>query len=83
MAVRIFKARPDLKQVWAQHILEHEMAMAQDVQFETLLAGGGLAPEPGGAAGAGQTMVNSNRESGNPADVPKGNRESAQGRGPE
>jgi len=82
MAVRLFEMRPDLKMVWAQHITEHEMALANDMMFEAMIAGGGM-PIGGGDAGAAQTMGNSNRESGNPADVPKGNRESAQRRGPE
>lgn len=80
LAVRIFESRPDLKQVWAQHLVEHEMAEAQDLQFQMMLT---APPEAGGAAGAGQTMTNSNRESGNPSDVPSGAGESAQGRGPE
>jgi hypothetical protein len=82
MAVRIFTARPDLKIVWAQHISEHEMGLAGDVMFETMIAGGGM-PAPGGAPGGGQSMTNSNRESGNPSDVPSGAGEGAQGRGPE
>jgi hypothetical protein len=83
LAIRIFMARPDLKQLWAQHLTEHEMAEANDAMFEAMIGGGGALPAGPGGAGAAQTMTNSNRESGNPADVPSGNRESAQRRGPE
>ena len=80
LAVRLFEQRPDLKQLWGQHLVEHEMAEAQDLQFQMMLS---APPVPGGAPGAGQTMSSSNRESGNPADVPSGAGEGAQGRGPE
>lgn len=80
LAIRIFTARPDLKLVWAQHITEHEMAEAQDLQLQMMLEGGMVG---GGVGGAGMAMTNSNRESGNPGDVPRGAGQGAQGRGPE
>jgi hypothetical protein len=58
-----------------QAIMEKEMAMAMATVATTPGAKG--LDTPGG-----QAMKNSNRESGNPADVPRGTGQGAQGQGP-
>ncbi len=82
-AVRqIIAEKPWIEPYVAWMIEQHEyMLNVQAMQQQALAAGpGGGQP---GAAGGGQAMRNSNRESGNPADVPRGTGQGAQGRGPE
>jgi hypothetical protein len=74
-AVRqILADRPYLKDLITQHFIETQQALLA-TQMATQ---GGAPPESRG----GQAMGNSNRESANPADVPRGNRETSQRRGP-
>lgn len=81
----LMRQNPTIELIITQHLAEHQMAI-----FATMAAqagGMGAAPEPGPAGGngggGGQAMRNSNRESGSTADVPRGNGEGNQGRGPE
>jgi hypothetical protein len=73
-AREIFTARPEIEQLFTMHMAEHEMgAMTSAMGMPKFSA---PPPMQGGAPGVGQAMVNSNRESGNLADV---SREQAQG----
>lgn len=77
---RLIDAKPWLSQYVAWMIQQHEQAQ---IWAQTM----GLAAPAGGAQGTqtpdNQAMRASNRESGNPADVPRGQSEANQGRGPE
>ncbi len=75
-AQELFKANPLLEQLFMLHLQEHMDA----VQQQQMAMVGATAAARGGGGGA---MAGSNRESGSPGDVPKGNKQSAQGRGPE
>lgn len=81
-AQQIFAQRPDLIQVFTIHMQAHDFSALQKMATQQSMQMAVLAP-PGGAAGGGQTLRNSSRESGNPADVPRGASEKVQGRGPE
>jgi hypothetical protein len=69
-AREIFQADPLLEQLFILHLEIHQ----QEMQAQMMAMQGG---------GGGGAMAGSNRESGNPGDVPKGNKESNQNRGPE
>ncbi|MET0742944.1 MAG: hypothetical protein ABWY78_06195 [Microvirga sp.] len=80
-AVRqILQLKPWLEQYVGWMIQSHEqMMMVQQAQQSMIAAGPGGAGPPGGA---GRAMKNSNQESGNPADVPSGAKETPTGQGP-
>lgn len=85
---RMLRERPELKPFVTWMIQQHDEAIAMQQAQQAMMEAG-----PGGAAGngkdgkgvgGGRAMANSNAESGNPADVPKGNRENpAGGQGPQ
>lgn len=81
-ARQIFDLRPDLVQTFTIHMQAHDFSALQKMALQQAMQMQVLTP-PGGAAGGGQAMRNSNRESGNPGDVPRGSSENVQGRGPE
>lgn len=72
----IFKQLPMLKPFFDQHLAGHKAKAQQEMMQQAQIAAG--PPKQGGGA-----MARSNGESGNPRDVPHGNRESNQRRGPE
>jgi hypothetical protein len=73
-ATELFQQYPILEQFFLQHLTETQMAM----QAEMAAMAAAQAPQQGGA------MERSNGESGNPRDVPRGNKDTgSQGRGPE
>ncbi len=80
-ATKLFIDRPDLVPVFTQHLQAHDLSAVMKAQHQAMLQAG-VAPPPAGA-GAGMALRNSNRESLNPADVPRGSSERIQGRGPE
>lgn len=74
-ARELFKSFPALEQCFTWHLEKHEFEIAKKMP-----PGGIPAPQKvsmsvgvSKGAGAGQAMANSNRESGNPDDVPRGN----------
>jgi hypothetical protein len=71
----IFQQFPFLKPYFDQHLAAHKAKMQEEQMQRAQVAAG--PPKQGGA------MARSNGESGNPRDVPHGNRESNQRRGPE
>lgn len=76
-ARELFAAKPHVEQAFVAHMAEHERGAMGAAQGQPMFAPPmPMGPEPGAAAGAGQAMTNSNRESGNPADA---NKEIAQG----
>jgi hypothetical protein len=66
-ARQLFAQRPDLEASFVQHMAEHEQGAMMAGAGQPLFAPA-PPPAPAGAPGAGQALVNSNRESGNPAD---------------
>lgn len=71
-AKAIFGQFPLLEQIFIAHFQQTQAAMQAEMMASQ--------PPPRGGGGA---MAGSNRESGNPADVPHGQGQGAQGRGPE
>lgn len=70
-ASELFKARPDLEQVFVQHMAQHEVGVMMSQSGQPRFAPPIPVQPPAGGAGAGQALNNSNRESGNPADAAK------------
>ncbi len=81
-ARQLFAERPDLVQPFTLHMQGHDFSAAKK-QAETALTQQMAVQSVMQPQGAGLAMRNSNRESGNPADVPHGQSEAVQGRGPE
>lgn len=78
---RIFAERPDLVAVFQQHLMAHDVAaVMKAIQQQMMMQGKMPAPAPGGAQLA---LERSNSESGSPMNVPRGQHEGGQGRGPE
>jgi len=67
-ARRLFKQRPELETFFVMHLMEHEAALQQIMAQQMAMQAGPPqgAPSQKGAAGQGQAMNNSNRESGKP-----------------
>jgi hypothetical protein len=86
-AFKVWQERPDLIPEFTAHMQMHDLAAAskqmQAQQIQGMAAGGIAVSAPPGAQGTGQALERSNAESGNPADVPRGTGQGAQGRGPE
>lgn len=74
---RLVEMKPWLSQYVGWMIQQHEQA----ILIQTVMGQGGVAGAP--QTPENQALVASNRESGNPADVPSGQSEGNQGRGPE
>ena len=81
-AHKIFGARPELIPEFTKHMQLHDLSAVTKAAQKQALTQSAMAPNPS-AQGVGQALERSNKESGNPADVPKGTKQSAQGRGPE
>ena len=86
-ATRIFKERPELIPEFTKHMQLHDLsAVTKQMQLQQtqMMVAGQMPQGPNPKAeGNGQAFERSNKESGNPADVPKGTGQRAQGRGPE
>lgn len=80
-ARQLFEERPDLIQVQTLHMQAHDFSAVKKATDLAMLQTGKVPGRP--AQGAALAMEGSNRESGNPRDVPHGQKETAQGRGPE
>jgi hypothetical protein len=80
-ARRIFQARPDLKLVWQQHMMAHDASAVMKMQQQQMMMAGQMPGPPAG--GAQLALERSNSESGDAMNVPRGQHEGAQGRGPE
>lgn len=76
-ARQIFQQAPPLEQVFVMHLQAHQQRIQQAQMQQAMMQAGPQKPQQGGA------MERSQHESGNPDDVPKGNSEKTQGRGPE
>jgi hypothetical protein len=81
-AHKLFLARPELIPEVTKHMQLHDLSAVTKAAQKQALTQSAMAPNPS-AQGVGQALERSNKESGNPADVPKGTKQSAQGRGPE
>ncbi len=84
-ARRLFDAAPVVKALFSGHMAEHEQAILEkQMQQQALAAPAPGAPgQPGkGPSSTGQAVGKSNKESGNPADVPHGSNPEGQGQGP-
>lgn len=78
----LFETRPELVPPFTLHLQLHDLSAMIKAQQQAMMQAGAMGAGPG-AQGVGQALERSNGESGNPRDVPKGSKESAQGRGPE
>lgn len=74
---QLMKDKPQAEQFLEMHLMEIDMAVAEQAMQDMMAA----TPMPPPGAGAGQTMKNSNRES-TQGNEPKGNKEGAQKQGP-
>jgi len=77
---RLLDSREDLAMVYTQHMQRHDFSVVQKQALQQALSMGAAPPPPQGAALA---MERSNAESGATQDVPRGQSEAVQGRGPE
>jgi hypothetical protein len=82
-AAKLFAERPELIPEFTQHMQLHDFSAITKAAQQAMLQAGATAGAGKGAEGTGQALERSNKESGNPADVPKGQGQGAQGRGPE
>jgi hypothetical protein len=82
-AARIFAQRSELVPEFTKHMQLHDLSAVTKAAQQAMMAAGAAPGAPKGAEGMGMALERSNKESGNPADVPKGNKQGAQGRGPE
>lgn len=78
----LFDARPELVPAFTLHLQMHDLSAMIKAQQNAMMQAGAMGAGPG-AQGLGQALERSNGESGSTKDVPKGSKESAQGRGPE
>lgn len=78
-ARNIFKERRDLAELLTTHMQSHDLAVVKKAMLQGQMQMMASAPPQGGAL----AMERSNSESGNPKDVPSGQSEAVQGRGPE
>lgn len=77
---RLMKDRPEIKPFVTMMIQQHDMVLAEQAAAQAEAQAG----SDGNGVGGGRALSNSNKESGNPGDVPKGNRENpAGGQGPQ
>ena len=80
---QLLQQKPWLEPYLGWVIQQHEyMMQIQQMQQAALGAGPDAIGGAPGAGGAGRAMKNSNQESGNPADVPRGTKETPTGQGP-
>lgn len=75
----ILKDRLDLGELLTTHMQSHDLAVVKKQMLQGQLQAALMPPPQGGAL----AMSQSNKESGNPRDVPSGQSEAVQGRGPE
>jgi hypothetical protein len=79
---QLLKDKPELREYVAWFVTQHEAVIMQKQMAAAAMAAG---PQQAGPkqTSAGQALRATNRESGNPADVPRGNSQRAQGHGPQ
>ena len=82
-AGRIFEARPELIPAFTMHMKLHDVAAVEKTVQQTMIQQAGIAAAANPAQGPGMALERSNAESGNTQDVPHGQSEQSQGRGPE
>ena len=80
---QLLQEKPFLETYISWMIQQHEFMLQQQAMQQAMMAAG---PGPGmqekEPGGGGRAMKNSNKESGNPADVPRGTNEAPAGQGP-
>ena len=72
-ARQLFGSRPELKPLFTQHMQLHDLAAAKKAMMQAQIQAAAMPQPPG--QGSQLAMERSNKESGNPADVPRGQRE--------
>jgi hypothetical protein len=77
---QILQAKPWIEPYVGWLIQQHEFMLQLQAQQQAMMAAG--PPKGEGGVGGGRAMKNSAQESGNPADVPRGNKETPTGQGP-
>jgi hypothetical protein len=80
-ARKLFEARPELVPDFTNHMQMHDLSAMMKAMQQAQMQSGQM--PGGGAQGVGQALERSNKESGRPGDVPSGQSERGQGRGPE
>jgi len=80
-ARQLFQERPDLVIPFTQHMQGHDFSAVKKAAELATIQGAAMGMRP--AQGGALALRGSNREAGNPADVPHGQSEATQGRGPE
>lgn len=81
---RLMKEKPEIKPFVTWMIQQHDLMLQAEMMQQAQMQGGGNAGagKDGKGIGGGRAMSNSNAESGNPADVPRGTGQGPQNQGP-